>query len=148
MRIYIGADHRGFELKEELKDFLMNQYEVEDMGNLKFDSNDDYPDFARRVAEKVRTDRESRGILICGSGAGVDIAANKFDGIRAVLAGSEKEIRSAREDDDVNVLALAADFTQEEDAQDIVKTFLETEFKNEEKHQRRLDKIADIERSN
>lgn len=148
MKVYIGADHRGFELKEELKDFLMNEYEVEDLGNLALDPKDDYPDFAASVARCVAEDKEARGIVICGSGAGVDIVANKFDGVRAVLAGSPEEIRSAREDDNVNVLALASDFTGEEEARIISQTFLETKFKNEERHARRLDKIADIERSN
>ncbi len=147
MLIYIGADHRGFNLKESLKIFLKNQgYEVVDVGNIHYDDKDDYVDFAVAVAKKVSLDSEaSRGILICGSGAGVDIAANKFRNVRSVLAISPDQVYEARHDDDVNVLSLAADFTSETDAQKITETFLETPFGKEERHQRRIDKISRIE---
>jgi ribose 5-phosphate isomerase B len=149
MKVYLGADHRGFELKEKMKPILSGEgHEVEDLGNKSLDSEDDYVDFAARVAEEVEKNPEARGILFCGSGAGVDIVANKFDGVRSILASFPEEARVARQDDDVNVLALPADFISETQAQEIVKVFLETNFKGEERHKRRLGKITDIEKKN
>lgn len=147
MYIYIGADHRGFELKEFLKIFLKNQgYEVADMGNLQYDQKDDYSEFAKNVAQKVSRDYEnSRGIIICGSGAGVDITANKFRNVRSVIGFSPDQIYAARHDDDVNVLSLASNFTSQTDAQKIVIVFLETPFSGEERHKRRLELISQIE---
>lgn len=148
MIIYIGADHRGFKLKESLKNFLnaMN-YQAIDLGNDHYDENDDYPDFAEKVAEKVGGDTsgESRGIVICGSGAGVGITANKFRGARCVTAISPEQAAVTRKDEDTNILALAADFLSEETAKNIVKTWLETLFSGEERHKRRLEKIKAIE---
>ncbi len=148
MIIYIGADHRGFYLKEELKRQLKKDgYEVADMGNAESDQNDDYPDFARDVAMKVAgAGNEVRGILICSSGIGVDIAANKFDGVRSALAMSVEHIRAGRNDDDVNVLSLAAEFTAPADAYEIARAFLATPFESEERRVRRLKKIEAIER--
>lgn len=147
MVIYLGADHRGFRLKELLKSYVHNQgYEVFDLGANRYDEKDDYPDFAAIVARKVSVDPElSRGILVCGSGVGVDVAANKFKNVRCALALSTDQIYSARHDDDVNVLALAADYTSDEDAKKIAEIFLATKFGREEKYQRRLGKISDIE---
>ena len=149
MLIYVGADHRGFELKESLKSFLQGRgyVEVVDFGNTKKDTDDDYPDFAAAVAEKVRRDPEgARGILICGSGAGVDIVANKFPGVRSVLAISPDQVFDARRDDDVNVLSIAADGVELKEAEEMVQIFLSTPFGREERLQRRLEKIAKIER--
>ena len=121
MKIYIGADHRGFELKKELKKFLIEKgYEVEDAGAFKYDKDDDYPDFAEAVAEKVSKDDSARGILLCGSGTGMDAAANKVRGVRATLAFSKEITRAARNDDDVNVISLPADFLKSEEAEEIV----------------------------
>lgn len=149
MLIYIGADHRGFKLKESLKKFLnsINGYQVIDLGNDHYDENDDYPDFAERVADKVSGDvlGESRGIVICGSGAGVGIAANKINGARCVTAISPEQAAVAKKDEDTNILALAADFLSEETAKNIVKIWLETSFSGEERHKRRLAKIKEIE---
>jgi ribose 5-phosphate isomerase B len=147
MTIYIGADHRGFALKEKLKAVLSNEaYTVVDLGAAAYDQNDDYPDFARTVVEAVgKNPGEDRGILICGSGFGVDIAANKFPGIRSVLPSSPDHAYIARHDDDANVLAIAADFTDESVAQKIAKTFLVTPFAKEERYKRRLEKIAKSE---
>lgn len=147
MVIYLGADHRGFELKEILKRYLGDAgYEVVDMGNPQKDDADDYPDFGRRVAEKISRDPlMSRGILICGSGAGMDILANKFRRVRSVLGFSPDQVFDARHDDDVNVLSLAADHLTEEAAKKIVDVFLKTPFGGEERYRRRLDKIADLE---
>ena len=147
MLIYFGADHRGFRLKELLKEFIHNQgYEVLDLGASRYDEKDDYPDFAAIVARKISVGSElGRGILICGSGVGVDIVANKFKNVRCSLALSTDQIYSARHDDDVNVLALAADYTSDEDSKKIAEIFLATKFGREKKYQRRLSKISDIE---
>jgi ribose 5-phosphate isomerase B len=147
MIIYIGADHKGFYLKEALKQSLKDDgYEIIDLGDSEEKKDDDYPDFARAVAEKVAgTGGEVRGIVICGSGIGVDVVANKFSGVRSALAISADQVRDGRHDDDVNVLSLAADFTKPEDALGIVKVFLSTPFKKEERYSRRLGKIAELE---
>ena len=147
MIIYIGADHRGFNLKEQIKADLKNQgYEVVDVGAEKYDEADDYPVFAKAVGEKVSLDPDrSRGILICGSGVGVDIAANKFKKVRAGLAISPDQVYSARHDDNVNVLVLAADFIEESEASKMVKTFLATPFGGDERYKRRVGEISEIE---
>ena len=151
MRVYIGADHRGSKLKEEIKKyFYENGIEYEDLGAYEFDPKDDYPIYAGRVAEKISNAldnaEEARGILLCGSGVGVDIVANKFDNIRSGLGINAEQVAQARRDDDVNVLAIASDETSEQVAREMVKAFLETEFEPSEKHNRRLDEIEEIER--
>jgi len=149
MKIYIGADHRGFELKKELKKFLIEKgYEVEDAGAFKYDKDDDYPDFAEAVAEKVSKDDSARGILLCGSGTGMDAAANKVRGVRATLAFSKEITRAARNDDDVNVISLPADFLKSQEAEEIAEIFLKTPFEAVERRVRRLQKIAEIEKKN
>lgn len=147
MVIYLGADHRGFELKEHIKEMLLDQaYEVYDVGNVVYDKDDDYPDFASEVGKKVRQDPENnRGILICGSGAGVDIAANKFPTVRSTIGISPDQVYDARHDDNINVLSLAADFTHTPDALKMVQTFIETPYSGEERHVRRLEKLSKIE---
>jgi len=147
MVIYLGADHRGFNLKERIKKILHEQgYEVFDFGNTSYDEEDDYPDFASAVAKKISAEPErDRGIVVCGSGAGMEIVANKFKGVRAATAISADQIYKARHDDDINVLSLAADFTEEEDAGKMVKVFLETPFGGVARHKRRLAKITQIE---
>lgn len=150
MTIYLGADHGGFNLKERLKGVLKDQgYDVVDMGATARVVDDDYPDYAAPVAQKVSQDPSgSRGVVICRSGFGVDIVANKFDGVRAALASSPDHIYQGRHDDDVNVLAIAADFMDEETAEKTLKVFLTTPFAKEEKYSRRLKKIAKIELGN
>jgi|SRR3989338_5826701 len=147
MVIYLGADHRGFKLKESIKDFLKNKgYEVADMGNIKYDEKDDYVDFAKEVSKKISmSPKDDRGILICGSGAGMDTTANKFRKVRSTLGLSGDQVYEARHDDDVNILSIASNFTNESDSQKMVSVFLETPFGGEERHQRRLDKISQIE---
>lgn len=146
MLIFIGADHRGFRLKEMLKNFLKEGgYEIVDKGDAQYVEDDDYPDFAKEVAKEVDADPEARrGILICGSGVGVDVVANKFPRVRSALVSSNDQTFAARHDDDANVLSLAADFTTEEDAKKIVKVFLATPFSGEEKHKRRIQKISEL----
>lgn len=147
MVIYLGADHGGFELKERLKTVLLGHgYEVVDAGALAPVPEDDYPDYGAAVAGQVgAAPDQRRGILICRSGVGMDIVANKFKNIRACLASSADHAYQARRDDDVNVLALAADFISGEEADKIVQTFLATPFSGEARHRRRLDKIFQIE---
>jgi len=147
MLIYIGADHKGFQLKESLKKFLKDKgYEVVDVGNNHYDENDDYPDFAKLVARAISQDPfNRRGILICGSGIGMDIVANKFKNVRSALVSNSDQAYLSRNDDDANVLSLAADFLDEEQAQKILTTWLVTPFSNKEHHKRRLEKITEIE---
>ncbi|MEK7502309.1 MAG: RpiB/LacA/LacB family sugar-phosphate isomerase [Patescibacteria group bacterium] len=150
MKVYLGADHRGFKLKEELKTWLLeNDIAGEDLGADKLNPNDDYPIFAEKVARSVSADLEknlkSRGIVMCGSGVGVDIVANKFHHVRSGLAISPKQIEEAREDDDINILSIPADFMSEKEAKKIVKIFLETPFSEEAKKIRRLGEIEKIE---
>lgn len=154
MTIYLGADHRGFALKEKIKQMLQGDaYDVVDLGAPSLMPDDDYPDYAKAVGEaiaknfgKVRVgDDGDCGIVVCGSGFGADIAANKMAGILA-LPMSPDHAYVARHDDDANVLALAADFLDEAAAEKIVKTFLSTPFAHdEERYRRRLDKIAKLE---
>lgn len=148
MIISLGADHRGFPLKERIKAFLKDQgYTVNDLGAAALVPDDDYPRYAAAVASEVSKDPVgTRGIVICGSGFGVAIAANKFTGVRAALAMSPDHVYQGRHDDDVNVLALAADFVSEEEAFKIVRTFLATAFDDkDERYARRLREIGAIE---
>lgn len=146
--VYIVSDHRGFKLKEHLKDFLSRQnIAFEDLGNMVYDPEDDYPDFAFALAQKVAEDpQSSTGIMICGSGLGMVVAANKVKGIRAGLAVTPWFAKHGRENDDLNVLSLAADITDEKTAEEIIKTWLETKFREEEKYERRVRKIEEYER--
>jgi ribose 5-phosphate isomerase B len=147
MLIYIGADHRGFALKEYLKKYLQSDgYEVVDMGNDKLDENDDYPEVAINVAKEVSRDPSlGYGILICGSGVGVDIVANKFRNVRCSLCFSPNQAMAARNDDSVNVLSLPADFVDEDVAKKIVAVWLQTKFDGEQRHIRRVKKIEELE---
>ncbi len=147
MTIYLGADHRGFALKENIKKMLTGgPHQVVDLGNSRYDADDDYPDFAEAVAKKVSEHpEEDRGIVICGSGIGVDVVANKFHGVRTALAMSPEQIESGRRDDDVNVLALAADFLKEPEVMPIVQAFFAAPYDSLERHARRIKKIDTLE---
>lgn len=147
MLIYIGADHRGFKLKESLKIYLKESgYEVIDVGNTEYDENDDYSDFAALVARKISMDPEnSRGVLFCGSGVGVDIVANKYKNVRSALVATPDQAMASRHDDNANILSLAADFLTEEDVKQILSVWLKTEFSGDERYCRRLAKIEKIE---
>lgn len=141
--IYIGADHRGFQLKEEIKRFLTEQrHDFEDVGNFKLDPNDDYTDFAKLAATKVsEKPEENNAILICGSGVGVDIVANKFYGVRSALADDIETAKQSREHDDTNILSLPANEVNFELAKKIITVWLETPFSNGEKYKRRINKM-------
>ena len=146
MRIYIGADHRGFEMKEEIKNWLSeNEYEVEDVGNHVFDPEDDYVDFALKVAESIEGNgNTSRGILLCGSGHGVDIVANRFPHVRAIIGFGEEVTVQGREHEDANVLVLPAEWMSSEEAVERVRKFLETERSEAARHDRRRARIANL----
>lgn len=148
MKVIIGADHRGFKLKEFLKKELAHTHEVEDVGALALDSSDDYTLYAEKVALLVSSDLHARGILLCGSGVGVEVVANKFDGVRAGIGISEEHVLQARAHDDMNVLVLAADFVSHQAAEQMVKTFLKTDFDHKARHTRRLEEIEKIEENN
>lgn len=147
MQVVVGADHAGFELKEIIKRTLHEQgYEVIDVGT---DSREsvDYPDFARAVAEEVLRAEGRRGILICGSGVGASIAANKVPGIRAAICHDTYSAHQGVEHDDMNVLTLGGRIIGVELAKELVGAFLNAEFsRNVERHVRRVNKIAAIER--
>lgn len=147
--IFIGSDHRGYELKTKLYQRLVDEgYEVTDLGNDHLDQSDDYVDFAVKVAEAVAGDSENRGILLCGSGAGVDMVANKASGIRSALVEDVTRAKQAREHEDANVLSLPADILDSEVAWEIVLAFLQTPFSEEDRHIRRIEKLEKIEDNN
>lgn len=153
MTVYIGADHRGFKLKEKVVRWIydLKKYDFEDLGAPVYDEKDDYNKYAELVASLVAglTSHEaSRGILICGSGVGVEVVANKFDGIRASVGKSAKQVEAGRMDDDMNILVLAADFTKDSEAKAMVKTFLETSFSGKSRFKRRLNEISKLEANN
>ena len=145
MKIAMGADHAGFELKDKLKQRLLARgIQVEDEGT-NGPGSVDYPDFARKVGEEVAERRADQGILVCGTGIGMAMAANKVAGIRAANCDTEFEAQMAREHNDANVLALGARVLSEEQAAKIVDVWLKTQFAGG-RHQTRVDKIMAIER--
>src|SRR5690348_8970647 len=146
MKIAIGADHAGFALKERLRARLADEgHEVIDFGAASGESCD-YPDFAQPVAREVSQGRSDRGILVCSTGIGMAMAANKIDGVRAAPAQSEDEVRMTREHNDANVLTLGARYLDEEHASKLIAVFLATEFSGG-RHARRVAKIAGLERA-
>ena len=134
-------------MKEHLKKFIQEMgYAIVDLGNARYDPQDDYPDFARAVAERVSRDQgTSRGIVICGSGIGVAVVANKFAHVRAGFVVIPDQAFDGRNDVDMNILALGTDTTTQEVAEKIVMTWLDTPFSKEARHVRRIEKIAQIE---
>lgn len=146
MKIFIGADHGGFQIKEEIKQWLIDQHhEVVDCGNTVLDSNDDYPDFAFAVAEHVSKEPGTVGVLFCRSGGGMVIAANKVRGIRAVDVFDMTSAIHAKTHNNANVISIGGDWTAPGEAKLIIQNFLNTPFQNEERHMRRLNKIAQAE---
>lgn len=143
MTIFIAADHGGFELKNKLIEYIQNKdIRVVDIGNYQYDPLDDYPDYAQKLAEAVlQKPEESLGIVICRSGVGVCIAANRNKGIRCALGFEEGQVKHARENDHMNVLALASDFTDFEKATKLVGAFLSATPKTDEKYLRRIKKL-------
>lgn len=144
MVIYIGADHNGFALKYKLTDYLKRAgYTVEDEGDDHLDPDDDFPVFAGKVVTAIlsSTDPDPRGILLCGSGQGMCIAANRHKGIRAALCWDRQSARESRNDDNTNILCLPARILEEKEADIIVETWLNTDFANAPRFVRRLNEI-------
>ncbi|MEM2131540.1 MAG: RpiB/LacA/LacB family sugar-phosphate isomerase [Candidatus Woesearchaeota archaeon] len=155
--IYLGSDHGGFKLKEKIKKFLLKKgFDLLDLGNNNFDDKDDYTDFAFKVAKKVsesdnpkmKWQNRDKGILFCRSSAGMTIAANKFKNVKAVSVFDVKSAKHSRLHNDSNVIAISGDWINEKKAKNIVLKWLNTEFSNEERHIRRLNKIKEIENKN
>jgi ribose 5-phosphate isomerase B len=147
MRIAIGADHGGFPLNERvIEELRAAGHEVQDFGTHDGSVQDDYPDYALVVGQSVQAARSDLGILICGSGVGASVAANKLRGVRAALCGDTYSAHQSREHDDCNVLCLGARVVGVELALEIVRAFVAARFTGEERHQRRLAKITNIEK--
>lgn len=164
MRIYLGTDHAGYELKEKIREFLLRGgYDVVDCGAYSFDKNDDYPDFIGKAAEGVSKDPESKGIVLGGSGQGEAMTANKYKNVRCALfymptppgtvidiAGTKisdpfEMLKLTREHNDANMLSLGARFLKGYEAIKAVEIFLDTRFPGDERHVRRIEKIKKIE---
>jgi ribose 5-phosphate isomerase B len=147
MRIAVGADHGGYPLNERIiAELRAAGHEVEDFGTHDGAQPDDYPDYALKVGDAVRTGRAQIGIVVCGSGVGASVAANKLKGVRAALCSDTYSAHQSREHDDCNVLCLGARVTGAELAMEIVRAFVAARFTGEERHLRRLAKVLDIER--
>lgn len=146
MKIVIGADHAGYEMKQMLTSFIRQRgHEVNDVGTHNPGQPDDYPDFAKLVAEEIQKGAAERGILVCGSGVGVSVAANKFKGIRAAVCHDHYSAAQGVEHDDMNVLVLGARVIGSNMATDLTDAFLNARFSGEERHVRRLAKVAAFE---
>jgi ribose 5-phosphate isomerase B len=146
LRVAIGADHGGFSLKNELVERLCKQYDIVDLGAFKLAPHDDYPDFAESVAKAVASGKAQRGILVCGSGVGACIAANKAPSVRACLCHDTYSARQGVEHDDMNVLCLGARVIGIELATELATAFLNARFSKEARHRRRLKKVLAIEK--
>lgn len=141
--IWIGSDHAGVELKLAINEAIRKDYDIEDVGP--FDATSvDYPDYAKKVGEAVVKNKDTLGILICGSGIGMSIAANKISGIRAALVTSVETAKLSKQHNNANVLCLGARTTAPDLAIEITKAWLETKFEGD-RHQRRIDKITNLE---
>lgn len=147
MRISVAADHGGYPLNEVvIEELRAAGHDVEDFGTHDGSKPDDYPDYALAVGKSVQSGKTEVGILICGSGVGASVAANKLRDIRAALCGDTYSAHQSREHDDCNVLCLGARVVGRELALEIVRAFVNARFTGEERHRRRLAKIKDIER--
>ena len=147
MKIFVGADHNGFRFRNDLVSYLRSAgYSVVDDGDKKLDPDDDFPLFAQKVVNNVLSDndRETRGVLLCGSGQGMCMAANRFRGIRACLGYDRESVRSARNDDDSNVLCLPANTLEKGELKVIVETWLNTPFANASRFKRRIKELDEL----
>jgi ribose 5-phosphate isomerase B len=149
MKLILGADHGGFQLKEEIKQWLTEKgYQINDVGANHLDPKDDYPDFAQKVANKIAQasyDQPAVGVLFCRSGGGMVIAANKIKGIRAVDVYDKQSAIHAKAHNNANVIAIGGDWLTVHQARVAIKVFLQTEFEKEPRHARRIKKIAQME---
>ena len=146
MPVFIAADHRGFDLKNKLVEYLQEKdIRIEDFGNYSHDPLDDYPDFAQKVAQAVQQNpQENLGIVICGSGLGVSIAVNRFKQVRCGVALNENQIQHGRENDHINILAIASDYVEFETAKKYIDMFLTSHPILDEKYTRRGKKLDTI----
>jgi ribose 5-phosphate isomerase B len=147
MRVGLAADHGGFELKEKMLEELRGAgYEIVDYGAREYQAQDDYPDFVVPLARAVAQGEVDRGIAICGSGVGASVAANKIRGVRAALITDAYSAHQGVEDDDMNIMCLGGRVTCYALAWDLIQTFLKSRYKGAERFQRRLDKVAALEK--
>ena len=145
MKIYLGADHGGFAMKELAKQWFKGMgTEVIDVGAESLEAEDDYVDYATKVVREVRRDPSSRGVLFCRNGMGMVIAGNRIAGVRCGLAFDIEAVRRARTDDDINCLSVPSDYVTFEKAKEMIEVFLKTEKSGEARYARRLKKIAEI----
>ena len=148
MKIAFGSDHAGFEIKEEIKSFLTSSnIDFVDLGAYEFDALDDYPDFAKNVGYAIRNGEAQKGIIVCGSGVGASITANKIKGVRAGLCHDGYSAHQGVEHDDMNVLCIGSRIIGIELIKEIIISFINAKFSGEERHSRRLQKLLDIEAS-
>ena len=148
MKIALGSDHAGFEIKEEIKSFLTSlNIDFVDLGASEFDALDDYPDFAKNVGYSIRNGEAEKGIIVCGSGVGASITANKIKGVRAGLCHDGYSAHQGVEHDDMNVLCTGSRIIGIELIKEIIISFINAKFSGEERHSRRLQKLLDIEAS-
>ena len=146
MKIVIAADHNGFELKDIILKLLNDtEHTVLDVGPHSFDPLDDYPDYAKIMAKSISQGESDRGIMICGSGVGASVAANKVKGVRAAMCHDVYSAHQGVEHDDLNVLCLGSRIVGSEVAQELVISFINASYTQEERHQRRLEKVLDME---
>lgn len=146
MKIYLSTDHAGFTLKEHIKAFLSQSgYDIEDCSAFSLNKDDDYPDFVYIAAQKVAQDPASFGVIFGKSGAGEAIVANKVHGIRAVVGFNHENVKLSREHNNANILSLGSAFVSFEQAEQLIKLFLETPFSNQKRHKRRIQKIHELE---
>jgi RpiB/LacA/LacB family sugar-phosphate isomerase len=147
MRVTLASDHAGFELKNEMMDVVRKLgHEPIDAGAHQYDPKDDYPDFAEALGRMVRDGAADRGVLICGSGVGASVAANKMHGIRAAVCHDHYSAHQGVEHDDMNVLVVGSRVIGSEMARDVIGAFLTARFSGEERHRRRLSKVEEIEK--
>ena len=148
MKIALGSDHAGFDIKEEIKSFLTSSnIDFVDLGAYEFDALDDYPDFAKNVGYAIRNGEAQKGIIVCGSGVGASITANKIKGVRAGLCHDGYSAHQGVEHDDMNVLCIGSRIIGIELIKEIIISFINAKFSGEERHSRRLQKLLDIEAS-
>ncbi len=146
MKVYLASDHAGFELKESIKSYLIEKgLKVEDCGAFEKNPDDDYPDWIAKAAEKVSQDQNSKAIVFGKSGEGEAIVANKFKNVRAVVAFGRENVSLTRVDNDANILCIGSQFISESLAKEMIDIFLNTEFSNEYRHIRRINKIKALE---
>jgi RpiB/LacA/LacB family sugar-phosphate isomerase len=145
MKVGLAADHGGFEMKQQLANLMVAEHEVVDFGNTVYDANDDYPDFAIPLARAVARGDVERGVLLCGSGVGASVAANKIVTVRAAVCHDDFSARQGVEDDDLNILCFGGRTTGLAVAWDCTKSFLNAKFSGADRHRRRLAKVAQLE---